>query len=166
MAKFVKFSLTANNELVYRNTGQYYTKKYTIKGYTVYGSNGRKIGTVGKPTAKQKKRIETAKKNREKRMRQQVKKFGGTPTGTTVGYRDLADAGEMAVYGDVPLSRYQQELVNFSIMVRECVDAGYMTDAEAQSFINRWMGARSNAERNAIWNDVKKFFKDKGYHYN
>ncbi len=165
MAKYIKFTLTSNNELVYRNTGQFFTKKYTIKGYTVYGANGRKIGTVGKPNAKQQKRIDTAKKNREKKIAQQVKKFGAKPSGTNVTYRDLADAGEMAVYGDVPLSRYQQELVNFSLMIRECVDAGYMTEEVAQSFINRWMGARSDAERNAIWNDVKKFFKDKGYHY-
>jgi len=165
MVKYIKFTLTPNGDLLYRNTGQYYMKKFTVKGYTVYGTNGRKIGTVGKPTKAQSERIETAKKNREKRLRQQVKKLGGEPKNGNVGFRDLADAGEMAVYGDVPLSRYQQELINFSLIIRDCVDAGKLTEEEGQSYINRWMGAKSDAERNAIWNDVKKMFKDKGYAY-
>lgn len=165
MTKYVKFALTETGDLVYRNTGQIYLKKYTIKGNTVYGANKRKIGNIGKPNKEQSKKIERAKANRQKKIDTQIKKFGGNPKEGNLGFRDLADAGEVASYGSVPLDRYQQELSNLAIQLRDCVDAGFMTEKTAQSFLNRWMGAKNDAERKAVWTDVKRFFVDKGYNY-
>lgn len=165
MTKYIKFMLTPTGDLMYRNTGQYYNKKFTVRGNTVYGANGRKIGNIGKPTKAQEKRMETARLNREKKLRQQVRKLGGKPKNGNLSYKDLADAGEMAVWNDVPLSRYQQELINFSTIIDECVQSGKMTPEEGQSYVNRWMGAKNDSERNAIWNDIKKNFKDRGYQY-
>ena len=162
--KYIKFTIIGDN-LVYRNTGQYFNKKYTIKGYTVYGANGRKIGTVGKPTKTQEKRIESAKKGRERKLRKQLKTFGVKPEKGKLGYKELAEAGEVAPYGDVPLSRYQQELSNLSIQLRDCVEAGFMTEDVAQSYINRWMDCKNDSERSQVWKDVRQYFKDRGYQY-
>ena len=162
--KYIKFTIIGDN-LVYRNTGQYFNKKYTIKGYTVYGANGRKIGTVGKPTKTQEKRIESAKKGREKKLRKQVKTFGIKPEKGKLGYKELAEAGEVASFSDVPLSRYQQELSNLSIQLRDCVEAGFMTEDVAQSYINRWMDCKNDTERSQVWKDVRQYFKDRGYQY-
>ena len=157
--------MTDTGALVYRNTGQYYAKKYTIRGNTVYGSNGRKIGNIGKPNKEQAKKIERAKANRQKKVKTQIKKYGVKPREGNLGYRDLADAGEVAGYGGVPLDRYQQELSNLAIQLRDCVDAGFMDEKTAQSYLNRWMDAKNDSERKAIWTDVKRYFKDKGYKY-
>lgn len=166
MARYIKFTLDQGGNLVYRNTGKYYMKKFTVKGHTVYGANGRKIGTVGKPTGKQAKRIERAKINREKRVRQATKKMGAKRTGS-LSYRDLADIHDAIDYKDysIPVSRYQQELYNLSSALRDCVDAGYMSEEEAQSFINKWMDATNDDERDGVWNEVKSRFKDLGYEY-
>ena len=51
MAKYIKFMLTPTGDLMYRNTGQYYNKKFTVRGNTVYGANGRKIGNIGNQSA-------------------------------------------------------------------------------------------------------------------
>ena len=53
MAKFTKFGFNQYGELVYRNTGKTAPSAYTVRGNTVYGSNGRKIGNVGKGTKAQ-----------------------------------------------------------------------------------------------------------------
>ena len=53
MAKFTKFGWNQYGELVYRNTGRVAPETYKVKGNTVYGNDGRKIGQIGKGTAKQ-----------------------------------------------------------------------------------------------------------------
>ena len=53
MAKFTKFGFNQYGELVYRNTGRAAPSAYTVRGNTVYGADGRKIGNVGKGTAAQ-----------------------------------------------------------------------------------------------------------------
>ena len=53
MAKFTKFGFNQYGELVYRNTGRAAPSSYTVRGNTVYGANGRKIGNIGKGTRAQ-----------------------------------------------------------------------------------------------------------------
>ena len=60
MASFTKFGWNQYGELVYRNTGRVAPESYTVKGNTVYGKNGRKIGQIGKGTAKQQATIRKA----------------------------------------------------------------------------------------------------------
>lgn len=166
MVRYIKFTLDQGGNLVYRNTGKYYMKKYTVKGHTVYGSSGRKIGTVGKPDARQSKRIETAKRNREKKVRKATEKMGAKREGS-LSVRDLAMIHDTVDYKDsaIPIDRYQQELYNLSSALTECVDAGFMTEEEAQSFINKWLDCTTDTERDGVWNEVKARFKDLGYEY-
>lgn len=60
MPKFTPFSYNQYGELVYRNTGRTAPASYTVRGSTVYGSNGRKIGQIGKGTAAQRATIQKA----------------------------------------------------------------------------------------------------------
>lgn len=53
MAKFTKFGFNQYGELVYRNTGRAAPSSYSVRGNTVYGKDGRKIGNVGKGTKAQ-----------------------------------------------------------------------------------------------------------------
>lgn len=166
MVRYIKFTQDAGGNLIYRNTGKYFLKTYTVVGHTVYGASGRKIGTVGKPDTKQAKRIETAKKNREKRVRKATEKMGGRREGS-LSVRDLADIHDSIDYRrfDIPLSRYQQELYNLSSALMDCVEAGFMSEEEAQAFVNKWLDCKTDAERDGVWNEVKSRFKDVGYEY-
>ena len=60
MVKFTKFGWNQYGELVYRNTGRVAPAAYTVKGSTVYGKDGRKIGNIGKGTAAQQRKIRKA----------------------------------------------------------------------------------------------------------
>ena len=53
MAKFRLFGFNQYGELVYRKTGRAAPSTYTVRGNTVYGKDGRKIGNVGKGTKAQ-----------------------------------------------------------------------------------------------------------------
>ena len=53
MAKFRLFGFNQYGELVYRKTGRTAPSTYTVRGNTVYGKDGRKIGNVGKGTKAQ-----------------------------------------------------------------------------------------------------------------
>ena len=70
MAKFTKFTLDPGGHLVYKSTGRKAPSQYSVKGSTVYGTNGRKIGTVSRKLTKtEKARIDKAYANRLKRSR-------------------------------------------------------------------------------------------------
>lgn len=56
-ARYTLFAWNQYGQLAYRNTGQVVTKGYTVRGNTVYGENGRKIGNVGKGTAAQQRKV-------------------------------------------------------------------------------------------------------------
>jgi hypothetical protein len=60
MTKFTKFSWNQYGELVYRNTGRAAPAAYTVKGSSVYGKDGRRIGFIGKGTAAQQAKIRKA----------------------------------------------------------------------------------------------------------
>lgn len=60
MAKFTKFGFNQYGELVYRNTGRVAPTSYTVRGNTVYGKDGRKIGNIGRGTAAQQRRMRNA----------------------------------------------------------------------------------------------------------
>ena len=53
MSKFRLFGFNQYGELVYRKTGRAAPSSYTVRGNTVYGKDGRKIGNVGKGTKAQ-----------------------------------------------------------------------------------------------------------------
>lgn len=64
MAKLIPFGYAPDGRLVYRNTGRTAPETYSVRGNTVYGANGRRVGTVGKGTAKQQRTMASAAKTR------------------------------------------------------------------------------------------------------
>lgn len=69
MAKFTKFGLSSSGELVYRSTGKLAPSSYTVRGSTVYGADGRKIGQIGKGTKKEQTTIRRAQTRRKEGAR-------------------------------------------------------------------------------------------------
>lgn len=65
MAKYTKFGLSSSGELVYRSTGKLAPSSYTVRGSTVYGTDGRKIGQIGKGTKKEQTTIRRAQTRRK-----------------------------------------------------------------------------------------------------
>jgi len=67
---FTKFTLDPGGNLVYKSTGAKAPKAYTVRGTTVYGKNGRKIGTVSKKLTKaESQKVSRAYANRLKRSK-------------------------------------------------------------------------------------------------
>lgn len=58
--------------MVYRNTGKVAPETYTVRGQTVYGADGRRVGTLGKGTSKQQQTMTSAA---ESRIRKAVKGY-------------------------------------------------------------------------------------------
>ena len=69
MAKFTKFGLSNTGELVYRSSGKLAPSSYTVRGSTVYGKDGRKIGQIGKGTKKEQATIRRASTRRREGAR-------------------------------------------------------------------------------------------------
>jgi len=68
MAKLTKFTLSPSGELVYRSTGKKAPAGYTYRKNTVYGKNGRRIGSLARNITKtEAKRIARAEQSRQRR---------------------------------------------------------------------------------------------------
>lgn len=74
MVKFVKFAFSELGQLVYRSNGRLVDKPYTYVGKTVYDENGRKIGSIGKPSKSEQARINKAESNRIARNEETLSK--------------------------------------------------------------------------------------------
>lgn len=108
MAKFTKFGFDNNGILVYRSTGAAVPERlragYTIRGNTVYGSDGRKIGNVGKGTAAEQRRIRIASSSRSRRLTKVPKKIpSGRTQKTRFSFKNVRTARQLAV--NQPLQR-------------------------------------------------------------
>lgn len=69
MAGYTKFTLSPNGQLVYKKTGRLAPSGYTFRKGTVYGLNGRKIGTLSrKLTRTEAAKIAKAEKSRNARL--------------------------------------------------------------------------------------------------
>ena len=165
MPKYTKFAIK-ENVLVYRNTGQPYQKGYRIQGNTVYSKKtGRKIGTISKNLTKaQKEKIERAYQNRQQKIKKMIKKFG-IPVEGNLSYETLSMTGEMRGYINVPLSKFETSLQNFAMMLDKAVKEGVMDSETARAFLNRYLGARDDTERNRIWKDFKVYAKEQDWKY-
>lgn len=108
MAKFTKFGLDNNGILVYRSTGAAVPEKlragYSIRGNTVYGSDGRKIGNVGKGTAAEQRKIRKTAAARTRRLSKTPKKIpSGRTQKTRFSFKNIRTARQLAV--NQPLRR-------------------------------------------------------------
>lgn len=68
MPKLTKFTLSPSGDLVYKTTGRLAPPAYTFKKNTVYGADGRRIGSLSRRLTKtQAEKIAKAERNRAKK---------------------------------------------------------------------------------------------------
>ena len=68
MARLTKFTIGPSGELVYKSTGKLAPEGYTFRKNTVYGKNGRRVGTLSRNLTKtQAERIARAEQSRQRR---------------------------------------------------------------------------------------------------
>lgn len=69
MAKLTKFTISPSGQLVYKSTGKLAPESYKFRKNTVYGPNGRRIGTLSrKLTRAEATKIAKAEKSRNRRL--------------------------------------------------------------------------------------------------
>ena len=77
MAKLTKFTLSPSGDLVYKSNGKLAPEGYTFRKNTVYGKNGRRVGSLSRNlTRTQAEKIAKAERNRNARKAKAAKKAG------------------------------------------------------------------------------------------
>ena len=70
MAKLTKFTISPSGDLVYKSTGKLAPEGYTFRKNTVYGKNGRRVGSLSRNlTRTQAEKIAKAERNRNTRAK-------------------------------------------------------------------------------------------------
>lgn len=78
MAKLTKFTLSPSGDLVYKSSGKLAPSSYSFRKNTVYGANGRRVGTLSKNLTKtEATKIAKAEANRNKRKAAAKRKAAG-----------------------------------------------------------------------------------------
>lgn len=162
MAKFVKFGLTSSGELVYRSTGKLAPSDYTVRGSTVYGRNGRKIGQIGKGTKTEQTKIRRAQTRRRQgpnplyKSPKRIETLQGSGKIRQV-FDDIKKARRRVKYqqsklqGPVPMNRYdssQMQKLGESVRSMGKLSAG--NDRELREKIN----AMTDENLTMLYNDL------------
>ena len=75
MARLTKFTISPNGSLVYKSSGKLAPESYTFRKNTVYGADGRRIGTLSRNLTKgEAAKIAKAERSREARTRRAERK--------------------------------------------------------------------------------------------
>ena len=78
MAKLTKFTISPSGDLVYKSNGKLAPEGYTFRKNTVYGKNGRRVGTLSRNLTKtEAAKIAKAEANRNKRKAAAKRKAAG-----------------------------------------------------------------------------------------
>lgn len=78
MAKPTKFTISPSGDLVYKSSGKLAPEGYTFRKNTVYGKNGRRVGSLSRNLTKtQAEKIAKAEANRNKRKAAAKRKAAG-----------------------------------------------------------------------------------------
>ena len=78
MAKLTKFTISPSGDLVYKSSGKLAPEGYTFRKNTVYGKNGRRVGTLSRNLTKtEASKIAKAEANRNKRKAAAKRKAAG-----------------------------------------------------------------------------------------
>ena len=78
MAKLTKFTLSPSGDLVYKSNGKLAPSSYTFRKNTVYGANGRRVGSLSRNlTRTEATKIAKAEANRNKRKAAAKRKAAG-----------------------------------------------------------------------------------------
>lgn len=187
MAKYVKFAIADSGVLVYRSTGKMFRGDYSTRTssngiITVYNANGRKIGTVGKPTKAERQRIDEIdkrnRKSRQKAYQRKIVKRGqidwrlAEKTGT---WKDYAIAQESTAliprksWKQYEISFTEQSIMNYARALSEGVRSGLMSDDEASQLFELYKAdAKDRSKRDSLgrfWNALNKRFDEIGFKY-
>ena len=77
MAKLTKFTISPSGDLVYKSSGKLAPEGYTFRKNTVYGKNGRRVGSLSRNlTRTQAEKITKAERNRSARRAKAARKGG------------------------------------------------------------------------------------------
>ena len=80
MASLTKFTISPSGDLVYKSSGRLAPSSYTFKKNTVYGPDGRRIGSLSRNLTKtQASKIAKAERNRAKKGQKPKKKVSTPP---------------------------------------------------------------------------------------
>jgi len=80
MAALTKFTISPSGSLVYKSSGRLAPSDYTFKKNTVYGPNGRRIGTLSRNlTKKEATKIAQAERNRARKGQKSQRKVTTPP---------------------------------------------------------------------------------------
>ena len=80
MAALTKFTISPSGQLVYKSNGRLAPSSYTFKKNTVYGADGRRIGSLSRNLTKtQASKIAKAERNRAKKGQKAQKKVSTPP---------------------------------------------------------------------------------------
>lgn len=180
MATFTKFATAPDGRLVYRGTGNAVpsTYGYQVKGRTVYNKQGRKVGQLGKGTAKEQKRIkEKAKARQKKASSQAIKKvsdFAGLG-GISESYQKVRTWRQwVARYDDYKLMDLEHKLKvklidvgkqNFARALEDLVNSGIISEEEASERFEEYLNAQTDKEQSEIWEEIKHEFKEHDWKY-
>lgn len=78
MVKLTKFTISPSGDLVYKSSGKLAPSSYTFRKNTVYGANGRRVGTLSRNLTKtEAAKIAKAEANRNKRKAAAKRKAAG-----------------------------------------------------------------------------------------
>ena len=78
MAKLTKFTISPSGDLVYKSSGKLAPSSYTFRKNTVYGANGRRVGSLSRNLTKtEAAKIAKAEANRNKRKAAAKRKAAG-----------------------------------------------------------------------------------------
>lgn len=162
MAKFVKFGLTSSGELVYRSTGRLAPSDYTVRGSTVYGRDGRKVGQIGKGTKKEQTTIRRAQTRRRQgpnplyKTPKRISTVGGSGKIKQV-FDDIAKARRRVrqqankLQGPVPPNRYDPgQMAKLGESVRSMGKLSAGNDRQLREKIN----AMTDENLTLLYNDL------------
>lgn len=162
MAKFVKFGLTSSGELVYRSTGRLAPSDYTVRGSTVYGRDGRKVGQIGKGTKAEQTKIRRAQTRRRQGPNPLYKRPKKVSTVKGSGkmrevFEDIAKARRRIKYqqnklqGPVPINRFDpSQMAKLGESVRSMGKLSAGNDRELREKIN----AMTDENLTMLYNDL------------
>ena len=189
MAKNIKFAFAPSGVLVYRANGKMYNGRYTLRVgsngvYTVYGNDGRKIGTVGKGTAKERRVIEEMdRRNRARRIKSHEKKL------ETWGKADIEKAKKSGALSDwlkaymttkdVPRDTWkkytityaQQSKMNYAKILSDLVRKGAISEVDANEKWNKMSETSDFSNdvdddvRSKLWEELRDEYPEVFYKY-
>lgn len=133
--KYTKFT-TIGNVLVYSKTGKIAPLTYTVKGKTVYGANGRKIGVTGTKNISKTARIKA------------MKNISKTP---------MNQINPMGYAGWMVSTIKTQDVKNYESAIRSAINDGLMDGATGKELMDGYKNGDATYRSNA-WSSLNEYY--------